>query len=267
MPAAVSASAAEGDAVRRYIAALAGTPDRDDLYATPAGRVTGRFLPWEIASVFQPVAEAATQRTSAAQALARVRHADGTGLPPDRLFEQAAHGDDLVLLDRRCRIVHTLNFFAGHPREYDLLLNVHERLLSAVSADHGRTFRRVLDGLAIQQERVVILLPPVRGDSLTLHSQVLASYRLNGFRVGVAVDQPELLAALQSRIPVDVVRVDAGRLVGAAWRRPLEAAHGAGVHIHATRVETDAQRAVALAHGATHLQGWLIGQPADDLPT
>lgn len=252
-------------AVRAYIDSLARDPVRDDLRVTAAGRVVGRFLRAEIDSAFQPIAElsAAEQgdRIVAYQALARVHSDTGAELSPWNLFTQASSDDDLVLLDRRCRVVHTLNFFAAMDNDAGLLLNVHDRLLSAVTGDHGRAFRRVLDGLSVPAARVTIVLPLLSAERLHLQSNVLASFRLNGFRVAVTTDQPMLLRALLARIPADVIRIDARHLGRSGWAEAIADARRQEAQVHITRVEDRAGRDSALALGVTHWQGWLLARP------
>ena len=253
-------------AVLSYIESLQKDPLRDDLRVIASCRVAGRFLGSEIASAFQPVARldaAGPPVVTAAQALARVHADSGAELSPWNLFALAASDEQLVLLDRRCRIVHTLNFFAAaESATLSLLLNVHPRLLPAVASDHGRAFRRVLDSLAIEAQRVVIVLPPLVSNQLDLQCQVAASYRINGFRVAAAVDDPLLLQALFARQPVDVVRIESHRLASGPWRDGLSAALDAGAELHATRVEAEAGRTRALELGMTHWQGWWLARPA-----
>jgi EAL domain-containing protein (putative c-di-GMP-specific phosphodiesterase class I) len=256
--------------VQTYIDSLRGDTERDDLRVTKEGRVLGRFVRCEIESAFQPIARLEREgggRMTAVQALARV-HADngGTALSPWNMFTLAANDDDLVLLDRRCRVVHTLNFFAADPSGIDLLLNVHERLLAAVATEHGRAYRRVLDGLSIPPSRVVIVLPTLSAASLDLQCQVLASYRLNGFRVAVCVKEPQLLQQLTARIPADIVRIDAAQLVVPGWRAAIDSARSHGAEAHVTSVETEQGRQDALAANATHWQGWLLARPASRVP-
>lgn len=256
-------------ALRAYMENLARDRLRDDLRVTETGRVVGSFMRCEIGSAFQPVARLADAMVTGVQALARVHAEDGALQYPWNLFSQAASGDDLVLLDRRCRIVHALNFFrvsAEAVPALDLLLSVHPRLMTVVSADHGRAFRRVLDSLQIASRQVAIVLPPVAPDTLDIQCQVAASYRLNGFRVAVSGEQPAPLQALLARQPADMVRLDAHRL-GAAWHPVLALAQDSGAEVHATRVEDAAQRVRALQLGATHWQGWHLAHPALDPPT
>jgi EAL domain-containing protein (putative c-di-GMP-specific phosphodiesterase class I) len=252
-------------AVRAYIGNLARDPLRDDLRVTAGGRVVGRFQRVEIDSAFQPIARLGPSKDEPAvvafQALARARGETGVDLLPSGLFSLAANGDDLVMLDRRCRVVQTLNFFAADAGDTDLLLSVHERLLSAVAVDHGRAYRRVIDGLSIPARRVVIALPLLTAAQLDRQCLVLSSYRLNGLRVAVTVDQPDLLRLLLTRIPADIVRVDVRHLARPGWIEAFADARAIHAEVHATRVEDEAGRQRALVLGATHWQGWHLAQP------
>lgn len=255
-------------AVRTYLASIARDPLREDLRVTDSGRVVGRFRRCEIDSAFQavlPIGGEVGSEPTAFQALARVHGESGGELSPWNLFAQAASDDDLVVLDRRCRVVHTLNYFSA-ARAAVLLLNVHERLLTAVELDHGRTFQRVLASLGITQRNVAIVLPPLTEASLDRQAEVVASYRLNGFRVAATADSAALLQVLSTRIPVDIVRVDARHLNQRGWRDVLPALAAGGAEIHATRIDDEAKLTDARAAGATHGQGWLLATPAAGVP-
>ena len=249
--------------VQDYLNALTNSP-RDDLRVTASGAVVGRFMQCDVKSIFQPIVAAADWSTTAVQALVRASSEGGAPLSPADLFRMAADDDALVTLDRRCRIVHTLNFFRADPPQIDLLLGVNERLLTAVSAEHGRAFRGVLESLRIPTRRVVIQMPPLEAEQTDLHAQVIGSYRVNGFRVAAVPDDPAALRRLLAAITVDVVRVDAQAIAQPGWSAALDAARDRGAQIHATRVETFAMQARAREAGATHLQGWLVGSPMGD---
>ena len=249
--------------VHDYLRALRDSP-RDDLRVTASGAVIGRFMQCDVTSVFQPIVAAGDGSTTAVQALVRATSEGGAPFSPAALFSMAADDDALVTLDRRCRIVHTLNFFRSDPPQIDLTLDVHERLLTAVSAEHGRAFRGVLESLRIPTRRVVIQLPPVAADAIDLHAQVIGSYRVNGFRVAAVPTDPLALQRLLAAISVDVVRVDVQALAQPGWSAALDVARDRGAQVHATRVETFEMQARAREAAATHLQGWLVGSPMSD---
>jgi hypothetical protein len=103
---------------------------------------------------------------------------------------------------------------------------------------------------------VVIVLPLLTDAVVDRQCEVLASYRINGFRVAVTADQPGPLRALLARIPADVVRIEARHLAREGWNEVLAAAKAALAQVHVTRVDDEAGRQRALALGATHWQGW-----------
>ena len=105
------------------------------------------------------------------------------GLSLWRLLDHAASDDESVELDRLCRMLHAINFFRQNEAEQaDLYLNVHDRLLSAVSSNHGHAFQRILDALGLPIERIVLQLPTVTTNQSWLLNYVADNYRRNGFR-------------------------------------------------------------------------------------
>jgi EAL domain-containing protein (putative c-di-GMP-specific phosphodiesterase class I) len=258
------AAPAAGSTATDYLDRLTDADGRADLWVDACGLVVGRFLWCNVTSALQPVFEAETLRPVGVQALARLHGAQGTDLSPWNLFALAAEDDDLVLFDRRCRLVHALNFFARDDSALDLHLCVQDRLLSLVESDHGRAFRRVLEGLEIDRQRVVIVLPSLPRGSEGLQAQVVANYRSNGFRVALTPTDAEQLDALVGRIPPDIVRVDAG-LLGVAPHR-LHAgicnARDRGAAVLVKRIDSAQLRDAAIDLGATHLKGFLLAPPA-----
>lgn len=226
------------DPLHAYLARLRGHPRGAELWLDDSGRVHARVHEVDVTSVFDPISDM-NGRIVGAQALARIVD-DNAGAPqpagdaatapeptPWALFEQAATPEERVALDRRCRTVHTLNFFADPASPHDLFLRVHDRLLTAVADLHGRAFKRVLDSLGVAQSRIVIELSPSACAHALLLANVIANYRLAGFRVAIEpVTLQELDTAMQVA-RVDFVRIDLAR---AAQFNPLD------------EVLTDAQR-------------------------
>ena len=265
----LQAASCESSGIQGFINKLGAAEDAS-LQLDPAGRVVSRFFNCEIASAFQGI-HGAQNGVVAWQAFARVRGADDShDLSPWRLFARAASDEDLVAMDRRCRLVHALNFFrlAEAATLGDLHLCVHDRLLSAVSSDHGRAYRRVLDSLGVDHRRIVIELPALPVGNEYVLAQVAASYRLNGFRIALNPVIDAQLGSLLNRIRVDAVKVNAQDLPN--WHGAgIEAARSAvadGTRLIAKRVETEQQRQFAIEAGATHLQGYLMGHPEPGIP-
>ena len=117
--------------------------------------------------------------------------ADDAGLSLWRLLDNAASDDESVELDRLCRMLHAINFFRqSDAADADLYLNVHSRLLSAVSSNHGYAFRRILDALGLPLERIVLQLPVVSLNQRWLLGHVTGNYKRNGFRMALHLDAP-----------------------------------------------------------------------------
>jgi EAL domain-containing protein (putative c-di-GMP-specific phosphodiesterase class I) len=167
----------------------------------------------------------------------------------------------LVQLDRLCRTVHALNYFPEHKGEHVLFLNVEQRLLKAVSADHGAYYESILKHLDVPPHRVVIVLPASAIDDPVTFVRAAISYRIRGYRVLAQVrsvaeaDLAHVFLADPHYVAIDVVNPptpksegDVARLVGALTRR--------GISSVARRIESEEQAKAARNAGFGFLQGW-----------
>ena len=202
------------------------------------------------------------------EGLARSVSAADQGLSLWKLLDHAASDDESVELDRLCRMLHAINFFRQEDNGgADLYLNVHDRLLSAVSSNHGYAFQRILDALDLPIARIVLLLPPVTAQQGWLLNYVADNYRRNGFRFAVSAAGPREGLHLLERVRPDVIRLDAnGRADEEATLALLEQARQAGARVVFRRVETqDAllalQRIGAASGQALLAQGYLLDAP------
>lgn len=177
------------------------------------GRALGRFFNCTMTSAFQPVRDLGRGGVVAYEGLARSVSADDEGLSLWKLLDHAASDDESVELDRLCRMLHAINFFRQEDGgDADLYLNVHDRLLSAVSSNHGYAFQRILDALGLPIGRIVLLLPPVTAQQGWLLNYVADNYRRNGFRFAVSAGSAREGLHLLERVRPDVVRLDARHL-------------------------------------------------------
>ncbi|KQV51402.1 hypothetical protein ASD07_10950 [Duganella sp. Root336D2] len=130
------------------------------------------------------------------------------GLPVWTYLDGAASDDESVALDRLCRTLHAINFFRGEePDTRPLHLNVHDRLLSAVSSNHGMAFRRILDSLGLPLGQIVLQLPAVNARQNWMLNYVADNYRRNGFRISVKVATAVQLPSVFGHARVDAVRI------------------------------------------------------------
>jgi EAL domain-containing protein (putative c-di-GMP-specific phosphodiesterase class I) len=189
-------------------------------------------------------------------------HADGgERASPWSVFAQAADDAELVTLDRLCRTVHALNYFPAASSEAVLFLNVEQRLLTGVSADHGAYFESILALLGIAPGRVTIVMPPTAQDNPVAFVRAAISYRIRGYRVLAQVrslsetDLGHVFMADPHYVAIDAPLPDAAQLtpfVESLARRRIQAVM--------RRVETVEQAGAARRAGIELLQGRLFGE-------
>nr|WP_233410671.1 EAL domain-containing protein [Rugamonas sp. CCM 8940] len=228
-------------------------------------------------SAFQPIRQldAAAGPALAYEGLARGVAVADQGLSLWKLLDHAASDDESIELDRLCRMLHAINFFrqlqapAAGQEPADLYLNVHDRLLSAVSSNHGHAFQRILAALGLPIERIVLQLPQVTPQQGWLLQYVADNYRRNGFRFAVNASGPVEALDLLARLRPDVLKLDA-RLLGQADQpgllRLAQTCHAQGIRLVFKRLEASTALALlrwlAVAAGVPVLaQGYLLDAP------
>ncbi len=251
--------------ITEYVAALPGQVDLGaPVYRTDDGRVAGRFLKACVASVFQPIVDLRRQRVVGHQGLLRVEASGDSPLAPWSLFALAATDATLRHLDRLCRTLHTLNYFAHVDASQCLFLNIEQRLLASVPNDHGQVFEGILAKLGLCPGRVVIVFPRSAVTQPELLARAARNYRARDYRVMVPVSNwDERMLGLFAEAQVDLVRVDVMPGTEAERLSALALALGEhGVSLVAGRVESpDLLRSVIDA-SVDLAQGFVLGAPA-----
>lgn len=251
-------------ALERYLCALPRIADGDHpLWATPDGRVAGRFMHSSLSSVFQPLRRLDDGALAGHEAFVRSFDATGGDLSPWNLFANAAEDDALIELDRLCRTLHVLNYFGRPGDTGSLFLNVHGRLMLAVGEDHGSAFGRVLSALKIERRKVVIESPDAMTSDFAMLAYVMLNYRYNGYRIGVNLLNAGQLDELLRHVRPDFVKLDAGRddtLRDLPQHAKTCARHG--IELIVRRIGSDATLARVRAAGVRLGQGYALGHPA-----
>lgn len=249
-----------------YLARLsdpAGSPA--SLWLNSQGQAEGRFFNCTLTSAFQPVRDVASGALRAWEAVAR--NADPADAGPSlwRQLDHAASDDESVELDRLCRMLHAINFFRQEEGgDADLYLSVHDRLLSAVSINHGHAFRRILDALGLPVSRVVLQLPAVSANQRWLLGYVTDNYKRNGFRMALNLPEPGRAAELLTQVRPAALRIDADRVGDDdTLARLLTEVDRHGVQLIVRKVQTlDAlSRLIRVSHALglpVHAQGWAL---------
>lgn len=266
--------------LQKYLTRLSdATGSASSIWLDHEGRAQGRFFNCTMSSAFQPIrqidgspgAAAGDGVVRAYEGLARSVSAQDKGLSLWKLLDHAASDDESIELDRLCRMLHAINFFrqadASVNGDADLYLNVHDRLLSAVSSNHGHAFRRILDALELPLSRVVLQLPVATPQQGWLLNYVTDNYRRNGFRFAVNVDSATDAMAVLDRLRPDVFKLDTRVLHDTAGLlQLLDRAQQAGVSVVFKRIETGATlhtlRELSATAGVPVLgQGYLLDEP------
>jgi EAL domain-containing protein (putative c-di-GMP-specific phosphodiesterase class I) len=222
------------------------------------GRIVAQFFQSRLTSVFQPVVRAADAGIAGHQGLLRVFDERGQSVAPWNVFARAADDDQLVQLDRLTRTVHALNYFQSQDGTRLLFLNVEQRLLGHVAADHGAYFESILARLGLAPARVVIVLPASAVDDPVTFVRAAISYRIRGYRVLAQLrsareaDLAHLFLADPHYVAIDGPAPDRSdetvRIIEALARR--------GINSVARRIQDGAQAQAARDVGFGFLQGW-----------
>ena len=258
--------------LQKYLARLSdATGAASSIWLDHEGKAQGRFFNCTMSSAFQPIRQLDSQALRAYEGLARSVSAQDLGLSLWKLLDHAASDDESIELDRLCRMLHAINFFrqadSAPNAQADLYLNVHDRLLSAVSSNHGHAFRRILDALELPLERVVLQLPAATPQQGWLLNYVSDNYRRNGFRFAVNVNSARDGLAVLDRLRPDVFKLDARELQDQkGLTELLQRSAAARVAVVFKRVETEqhltALRELGAAAGVLLLvQGYLLDEP------
>lgn len=258
--------------LQKYLARLSdATGAATSIWLDHEGKAQGRFFNCTMSSAFQPIRQLDGESVRAYEGLARSVSAQDQGLSLWKLLDHAASDDESIELDRLCRMLHAINFFrqadSAPNAGADLYLNVHDRLLSAVSSNHGHAFRRILDALELPLARVVLQLPAATPQQGWLLNYVSDNYRRNGFRFAVNVNSARDGLGVLGRLRPDVFKLDARELQDVAGLTELlQRCAGSGVAVVFKRLETPqhqaALRELSAAAGVSLLvQGYLLDEP------
>lgn len=231
------------------------------------GTAIGCFLRTDLSSVFQPIfhggdgGDGGKRRVVGHEAFVRAHGGGARDLTPWNLFSLVANDETLVALDRLCRAIHAINFLRHPQVPGRLFLNVHGRLLAAVSEDHGHVFRAALDKLGLAPNRIVIETPETANADRKLLALVLSNYRLNGFLVAASTQGIAELEALLRVVRPDFVKID-GRQVcrPADMEYAIALARGQGIRPVFSRVESPPQRDYLLSRPDVLVQGWALAE-------
>ena len=233
----------------------------------------GRYDGLRLRSVFQPIVHAKDIKAFAYEALLRVSDIAGTPVGPQDVFRRTALPEEILYLDRLCRVIHSVNFFSQSPgRDLSLFLNVDGRhLLNVGGGGHGRTFLTLLEHCDVRPQQVVLeIVESLVADSRHL-VEAIESYQRLGYRI--AIDDFGSRESNFDRLwnlSPDIVKLDRSlvlqSVVNARARRVLpklvEIIHELGATVVCEGIENEDQHLSAVDAGADFLQGYYYARPA-----
>lgn len=237
--------------------------------------IFGGFAGMRLYSAFQPILSSDTLQPVAFEALLRARDINDLPLSPADAFRRAEMPDQVVYLDRLCRVVHAINFFNQDHADGDLFLNVSGGHLMRVDSGHGTTFEKLLGYCSLPPSRIVLEILEAHVGDLRRLQEAIVAYRSRGFRI--AIDdfgcEHSNFDRLWQLTP-DIVKLDRSLILQAELnpraRRILpkivEIIQDLGALTVCEGIETIEQHSIALDAGADLLQGYYYARPATELP-
>ncbi|MFN3296078.1 EAL domain-containing protein [Caldimonas sp.] len=237
------------------------------------GRWTARHGRYRLHSQFQPIYSLSHHRAVGHEALLRALDEQGRAVAPPSVLAAATSPDDLVRLDRLCRLVHVGNFSAlAGPDHPWLFLNIHPGVFVR-GPDLGgqRYMRALLERFGLKPSQVVL---EVTEDMVG---------RDQGFERAVA-EARELgcLLALDDfgaghsnfdrvwRIRPEIVKLDRSLVrraateprIGRIATQMVSLLHACGAMVLMEGIETMDEAYLALQADVDFVQGYLFSRPA-----
>ncbi len=224
-------------------------------------------------SVFQPILNAHDQSPFAYEALLRVQERSGRFISPQDVFSRPDVSEEIIYLDRLCRVVHAVNLFTQSPDPKEaLFLNVDGRhLLNVSNGGHGRIFQELLEHCGIKPQQVVLeIVESLVADSNRLRDAI-ASYQKLGYRI--AIDDfgsresnfdrlwnlsPDIVKLDRSLVTQSVVNPRARRVLP----KLVEILHDLGATVVCEGIETVEQHSIAVDTGTDLVQGYYYAKPS-----
>lgn len=233
-------------------------------------RATAAFKGFQLSSAFQPIYGLAHGRPVGYEALLRATDAAGTPVAPLQVFASAETLEDIVLLDRTSRILHTRNYRPLAGDERWLFLNVTPQVV-VQGRRYGSFFAELLQrsGLAPAQVVVEILENTISDEALLAES--VRYYKELGCLVAIddfGTGHSNFDRIL--RLAPDMVKLDRGLIQqgrhNPVARRMLPSLvtllHEAGCLVVLEGIEDETEALLALEADADFAQGYYFAHPA-----
>jgi len=215
-----------------------------------------RFGAFDLRSSFQAVHDLGERRIVGHSGFLRPWLA-GRPASPDEFFDSAPDDTTAIQMDHACGMLHAANYFSRDRQGSMLFVRAHPRMLGGVIDNHGKSYRRALEGAGLGAPRIAICLPdPTHLRTLSL-ARVIGGYRAHGLRIAVHLRERANLADLLARLRPDYIMMDIHSFAGAGEiSEAIGVVRGHDTRILFTKVEHAEQLALLKTAGARYAQGF-----------
>lgn len=235
----------------------------------------GRSGLYQLNSAFQPIFCLSHQRPVGFEGLVRTfSNLDGHAVSPQHLFGQATSEDEVILIDRLCRLLHIRNFQVFAPEGAWLFLNLNPRVVLSGQSKGVFLTTELLERSNLSARRVVIEILEKEINDEGLLTEAMTHYREHGYLT--AVDD---FGAGQSnfdriwRLQPDIVKLDRSIIVNSVTnpraRRVLPSLvsliHEAGCLVLIEGIETYEEAMISMDSDVDLVQGYFFGRPQSDI--
>ncbi|MDR2876392.1 MAG: EAL domain-containing protein [Methylobacillus sp.] len=233
--------------------------------------LVSKFLGLQLRSVFQPIIDATTDTPLGYEALLRPSIGGLEEINPAFAFSFADDQGQLIKFDRIARMLHTLNSLRLPASGALLFFNAHPKKLINVNA-HGQAFERILHAHSVPTYKVVVEIAESAIETDKPLIEAVENYRNRGYHIAFddAGGHHSNFDRLWKLSP-DYVKLDRNLIheaernakVRRMFPKLLEVIQELGARPVIQGIETETQHKIALDAGATLLQGYRLGKPAN----
>ncbi|ABK43511.1 diguanylate phosphodiesterase [Magnetococcus marinus MC-1] len=229
----------------------------------------------KLLTAFQPIFSLAHQRPVGYEALVRPYHTTLGAITPNQLFGNI-NPEDIMQLDRACRLAHVGNFKTLNPENSWLFLNVNPTVVLQGMQGDNHFLRDLLAFFQVPANRVVVEILEKAIEDEALLVDAVAYFREMGCLV--ALDD---FGAGQSnfdrvwRLQPDIVKLDRNMIHNAVTNSRARTVlpglvsllHTAGCLVLLEGIETEEEAMIAMDTEADFVQGFHFARPQTDLGT
>ncbi len=250
------------------------------LEETPEGWLAHnpRLGPITLSSHFQPIFSLSHRRLVGHEALMRAKNDAGWNISPLEVISGASHNfEQLLELDRMCRILHLSNFARMHPDQTPgwLFLNMNAEVFLRARGYQGQSFlRQACERAGVSAHRIVIEVLEDAVQDIQLLQEAVAYFR----DMGCLIALDDFGAGHSNfdrvwRLKPEIVKLDRSIIVSAAadsklrrfMAQMVQLLHEAGAMVLVEGIETSEEAYIALEADVDFVQGYYFGRPAPKL--